>query len=82
MLDTVRQQVNIKAFTVEGKAIVRELAREAATTKQDLADIINVVIEELVRQRFELPGFQRCSGPRVRLVARLIPVTFGCSMRV
>ena len=57
MLETVRQQVGIKAFTVEGKAIVRELAREAATTKQDLADIINVVIEELVRQRFELPGF-------------------------
>ena len=57
MLDAIRQQVGIKAFTVEGKAIVRDLAREAATTKQDLADIINVVIEELVRQRFELPGF-------------------------
>ena len=57
MLDAIRQQVGIKAFTVEGKAVVRDLAREAATTKQDLADIINVVIEELVRQRFELPGF-------------------------
>lgn len=57
MLDAIRRQVGIKAFTVDGKAIIRELARDAASTKQDLADIINVVIEELVRQRFELPGF-------------------------
>ncbi|MDQ3230363.1 MAG: Tn3 family transposase, partial [Pseudobdellovibrionaceae bacterium] len=32
-------------------------ATEAATTKEDIADIINVAIEELVRQRYELPGF-------------------------
>jgi hypothetical protein len=28
-----------------------------AHAREDLADIINVAIEELVRQRFELPGF-------------------------
>ena len=28
-----------------------------AATKDDIADIVNVGIEELVRQRFELPGF-------------------------
>jgi hypothetical protein len=31
--------------------------REAAHTKDEPADIINVAIEELVRQRFELPVF-------------------------
>ena len=31
--------------------------REAAQTKDDLADLINVAIEELIRNRFELPGF-------------------------
>lgn len=29
----------------------------SASTKHDLADLINVAIEELVRQRFELPAF-------------------------
>jgi hypothetical protein len=31
--------------------------REAALTKDDLADLINVAIEELIRNRYELPGF-------------------------
>jgi hypothetical protein len=30
---------------------------EAARTRDDLADIINVAIEELVRHRYELPAF-------------------------
>jgi hypothetical protein len=33
---------------------IQDAATEAAQTKHELADIINVVIEELVRQRFEL----------------------------
>jgi len=37
--------------------VVDQTANTAAQTKQELADIINVVIEELVRQRYELPGF-------------------------
>ena len=32
-------------------------AEAAAGTKQELADIINVVLEELVKQRYVLPGF-------------------------
>jgi len=31
--------------------------RDAARTLEDIADIINVVLEDLVRQRYELPGF-------------------------
>jgi hypothetical protein len=31
--------------------------REAARTKQELADLINVAIEELVRKKYELPAF-------------------------
>jgi hypothetical protein len=30
---------------------------EAAHAREDVADIINAAIEELVRQRFELPAF-------------------------
>lgn len=36
---------------------MEEAIRTAAATKQDLADLINAAIEELVRQRFELPAF-------------------------
>lgn len=32
-------------------------AESAASTKQELADIINVVLEELTKQRYVLPGF-------------------------
>lgn len=38
------------------KALARAVV-DGARTKDDLADIINVAIEELVRQRFELPAF-------------------------
>src|SRR2546423_11254098 len=31
--------------------------RTAAATKDDVADLINVGIEELIRQHWELPGF-------------------------
>jgi hypothetical protein len=30
---------------------------QAARTREDLADLINIGIEELLRQSFELPGF-------------------------
>src|SRR6266568_4530071 len=38
------------------KAFLRVMV-EAARTKDDLADLINVALEELVRCRFELPAF-------------------------
>lgn len=39
------------------KQCIKKVALNAAATKEDLADIINDVIEELVKSRFELPGF-------------------------
>ena len=42
---------------------------EAAKTKNDLADIINVAIEELVHHRYELPVFNTLvrAAKRVRV---------------
>ena len=37
--------------------VLRKAIQEAAYTKEDSADLINVALEELVRQGFELPGF-------------------------
>ena len=52
-----RKFLNLKALTADSENLILKIAKNAAQTKQELADIINVVIEELVRQRFELPGF-------------------------
>ncbi len=48
---------------------MKAVALEAAQTKEHLADIINVMIEELVCQRFELPAFSRLD--RVARSARI-----------
>jgi Domain of unknown function (DUF4158) len=53
----IRAHQRVHAFGAEGQVVLRRAVREAAHTKEDLADIINVAIEELVRQGFELPGF-------------------------
>jgi hypothetical protein len=53
----VRKRIDIKTFDVNGREVVKSTSEAAAQTMQELADIINVVIEELVCQRFELPAF-------------------------
>lgn len=41
----------------EALRIIVKACVEASRVREDLADIINVAIEELLRERFELPGF-------------------------
>ena len=53
----IRAFLNVQPFNGEARALVAAVVREAAQTKDDLADLMNVAIEELVRNRFELPGF-------------------------
>jgi TnpA family transposase len=53
----VRDYVGVKAWGEEPEQSMLRASREAARTLEDIADIINVVLEELVRQRYELPGF-------------------------
>ncbi len=47
-----RRQIDSKAAKW-----LEDAATQAAQTKQELADIINVLIEELVQRKYELPGF-------------------------
>lgn len=53
----VRDYVGVKGWGDEAHQAMRQASREAASTLEDLADIINFTLEQLVRQRFELPGF-------------------------
>jgi TnpA family transposase len=56
-LSLIREYLQVKVFDEEAKKALLEATKEAALTKEDPADIINVGIEELLRLRFELPGF-------------------------
>ncbi|MCW8998817.1 MAG: Tn3 family transposase, partial [Kangiellaceae bacterium] len=54
----IRKYLNILPFNLKNMEYrVREWAVEAATTKEALPDIINVVLEYLVKERYELPAF-------------------------
>ncbi len=56
-LTLIREYVQVKAFDEDGRKALLDAVKEAALTKEDPADIINVGIEELLRLRFELPAF-------------------------
>ena len=53
----IRAHQRVKPFGADGLVVLGQAVRDAAQAKEDLADIINVAIEELIRQAFELPGF-------------------------
>ena len=53
----LRTFVSILPLDSKGELWLQKQAVDAAKTKHELADIINVMIEALVQQRYELPGF-------------------------
>jgi TnpA family transposase len=53
----VRKYLRVQSFDESGQVVLSTAVRLAAARMEDLADIINVAIEELVRSSFELPGF-------------------------
>ncbi len=56
-LSAVRQFLEVKPFDEQGKTLMREAFADAARSKEDAIDIINIGIETLVRHRYELPAF-------------------------
>ncbi|GAA6170301.1 Tn3 family transposase [Sessilibacter corallicola] len=56
-LQTLRDYLGIHVLLTDDHAWLASIAKNAAQTKEMLADIINVMLEELVRHHFELPGF-------------------------
>lgn len=56
-LRQIRTYLDVKPLAGTDNKWLYEIALDAAETKEMLADIVNVMLEELVRHRFELPGF-------------------------
>ena len=54
---TLRRHLNVKPMNPGGHAWLEVVADTAAETKHAVADIINVMLEELVHHRYELPAF-------------------------
>lgn len=53
----VREYLGVTAYSEQARKTAVASSIDGATTRDDLVDIINVVIEELIRQRFELPAY-------------------------
>src|SRR4051794_27346577 len=53
----VRDYVGVSAWCEAAQTIMIDACRQAAKTRDDLADIVNMALEELVRQRYEWPAF-------------------------
>jgi TnpA family transposase len=53
----VREYLRVTAYGKEARRVILDTCVRAARTRDDLADLINMALEELVRQRYELPAF-------------------------
>jgi TnpA family transposase len=53
----IREHFTVKPFDESARQLLIDNTRKAAYVKEDAADIINIVIEELIRQRYELPAY-------------------------
>ena len=80
-LAVIRQHLGVSPYGPAARhAMVRALA-EAASTKHELEDLINVAIEQLVRQRFELPAFDTVNRAARHVRARFNRVPTGAYLR-
>jgi hypothetical protein len=77
----VRQRLNIKSFDKTARKTVINQVYEAAATMDNPADLVNVAIEQLIKERYELPAFSTLDRlvRRVRTLVnrRLFQTTLG-----
>jgi hypothetical protein len=55
--DAIREYLGVKPFGGEARRVAAEAVADAALSMDEPADLVNVSIEELVKERFELPAF-------------------------
>jgi len=87
-LPVIRDYLRIQACDASGRRVMVRAMADAARTKDDLVDLINVAIEELVRRRYELPAFgvinrtaRRVRGAVQRVVYRRVHRDLGAEAR-
>jgi hypothetical protein len=55
--DLIRSWVGVSAFDTAAKRAMLKACVDISRVREDLADIVNFAIEELIRQKYELPAF-------------------------
>ena len=55
--EAIREYLNISPYNNRGQELAAIAIKDAAFVRDHPADLINIAIEELVRQRYELPAF-------------------------
>ena len=63
----IRDFLEIRPYSSGGPEVAEAVIRQSAYTMSDPADLINVAVEKLIEQRFELPAFSTLD----RLVGRI-----------
>lgn len=54
--------IGVTPYSVSNDKWLKDLASDAATTKHSNDDIVNVLLEELIRQKVELPSYKKLYG--------------------
>jgi len=54
----IREHLGVKPFDQAAQRSVDQTLRSVAQTREDLSDLVNAAIEDLIRRRYELPGFR------------------------
>lgn len=67
----IRDRVGVAYDPEKARKIAEETIRAAAQTKDNPADLINVALEELVKARYELPGYTTLDEMAGRLRAEV-----------
>lgn len=57
VIAALRTYLDVRPFEGEGVVWLQQVASTAAETKHAVVDIVNVMLEELVHHRYELPAF-------------------------
>ncbi|MEL6816611.1 MAG: DUF4158 domain-containing protein, partial [Cyanobacteria bacterium J06598_3] len=53
----IRQHLDVQPFATAARQVMLAAMETAIETQHDLVDLINVALEELVKERFQLPAF-------------------------
>jgi Domain of unknown function (DUF4158) len=76
-LAAIRDYLEVQPYGPAARRVMIQALAEAASTKHELEDLINVAIEQLVRQRFELPAFDTLNRAARRVRATLARALYG-----
>jgi TnpA family transposase len=73
----IRENIGVKPFDTDAREVIATSLRQAAQVREDTADLINVAIEEMIRQRYELPGFTTLLAESQRIKAEVNHLFFS-----